>query len=145
MKKMYPFLTILSVTLLLALSACASNSNGLTGTNWKLISYGPASTQTPAAPGVETNLTFGADGKLSGHLGCNSMGGDYSTSGQNITLGAVFSTEMACPDPQMTQEGIAFQVLKSNDTVGFKLDGNTLTITSSDGKNALIFTAITGK
>ena len=145
MKKMYPFLTILSVALLLALSACSSNSRGLSGTSWKLISYGPADSQTPAAPGVETSLTFRTDGKLSGHLGCNSMGGDYSTSGQNITLGAVFSTEMACPDPQMTQEGVAFQVLKSNDTVGFKLDGNTLTITSSDGKNALIFTAIAGK
>jgi len=144
MRKMSQILTILSVVLLLALSAC-SNSRGLAGTSWKLTSYGPASTQTPAAPGVETALTFGADGTLSGHLGCNNMSGDYSISGQSITLGAISSTLMACPDPQMTQEGVAFQVLKSNDTVGFKLDGNTLTITSSDGKNALVFAAITGK
>ena len=144
MRKMFRILTIFSAVFLLALSACA-NSRGLTGTSWKLTSYGSASAQTPAVPGVETTLTFGADGKLGGNLGCNSMGGDYSVSGQNITLGAVFSTEMACPDPQMAQEGIAFQVLKSNDTVGFKLDGSTLTITSADGKNALVFTAIAGK
>ena len=145
MKKMTPFVTVLSVALLLALSACASSGPSLVGTSWKLTSYGSVSSQTPAAPGIETSLTFGADGTLDGNLGCNSMGGNYSISGQGIKLMGILSTMMACPEPQMTQEGAAFQVLKSDDTVSFKLDGNTLTITSADGKNALIFTAIAGK
>lgn len=127
----------------LALTACAAPapSASLSGTSWKLVSYGPASAQTPAAAGVDTKLTFGADGNLSGNLGCNSLGGPYTVKGDQITFGALVSTLMACPDPQMTQEAAAFQVLK--DTVAFKLSASTLTITAPGNAGTLTFTAIT--
>ena len=138
MEKTPLFLTILSISLLLTLSACAANGSGVAGTSWKLTSYGPASAPIPAVPGVETDLTFGANGQLSGRLGCNSMGGDYSVSGQKITFGSVFATQMACDEARMAQEDAAFQVL--NNTVSFTVSGNTLTITSADGKSILVFT-----
>ena len=125
------------------LCACTAPGASLSGTSWKLVSYGPAAAQIPAAAGVDTKLTFGTDGKVSGNMGCNSLGGDYSVSADKIVFGPLAATLMACPDPQMTQEGAAFQVLK--DTVGFKLAGGTLTITSADGGSALIFVAVTAK
>ena len=126
-------------------TACAPNGDAasLAGTSWKLVSYGSASAPQPAAPDVETNLAFGSDGKLNGSMGCNGFSGNYSVQGEKITFGPITATLMACPDPQMAQEGAAFQVLK--DTANFKLDGSTLTITSADGNTALMFTAATGK
>ena len=48
---------------------------------------------------------------------------------------------MACPDPQMTQEGAVFQVLTN--TASFKVDGSTLTITNKD--MMLVFISVAGK
>ena len=140
MKKIPLLSMFLAATLALALSACAANGTSLTGTTWKLASYGPKVAQTAAAAGVETNLTIGADGKLSGNMGCNSMGGDFTVSGDTITFKNVYATEMACAEPQMLQEGAALKVLQGS--VTFKLDGDTLTVTSTDGLNVLTFTAI---
>lgn len=142
MKKINTFLMMLSVVGLLMLAACspAAGGNPLTGTSWELTSYGSVSAPQPAAPGVDTSLNFGADGQVGGRLGCNSMGGDYSVSGQNITFGALFMTEMACEEPQMTQESEAIKVL--NGTVSFTLTGDMLTITSADGGSTLNFTKI---
>ncbi len=139
MKKTVLFWTIACAALLLALSACAANSANLTGTNWKLTSYGPVSGQVPAVANVETSLTFGTDGKISGKLGCNSMGGAYTVASGNITFKQVYATQMACPDPQMAQESISFMVLQNMTT--FKIDGSTLTINSTDGKYTLTFVA----
>ena len=142
MKKYPTFSMTVFLVALLMLSACVSNSNNLAGTSWKLASYGPVSAPIPAAPGVETMLTFGTDGKLSGNLGCNIMGGDYKVNNQNIVFGSVYGTEMACLDESgMSQESFAFQVLQG--TVGFQINSNTLTITSANGNNVLIFTEIT--
>jgi putative lipoprotein len=137
LKKNLLFVMILCLAML---AACAPGGAALAGTSWKLVSYGPVSGQKTAVAGVETSLVFRTDGKVSGKLGCNSMGGDYSARDAQITFGEIVSTMMACPDPQMEQEGAAFDVLKN--TAGFKLEGGRLTITSTDGKNALVFAAV---
>jgi len=137
LKKNLLFVMILCLAML---AACAPGGAALAGTSWKLVSYGPVSGQKPAVAGVETSLAFGTDGKVSGKLGCNSMGGDYSARDAQVTFGAIASTMMACPDPQMEQEGAAFGVLQN--TADFKVDGGKLTITSADGKNALVFAAV---
>ena len=143
MKKTPIFLILLSAAFALAISACAANGTSLVGTTWKLASYGPKVAQTAAASDVETSLTIGADGKLGGNLGCNSMGGEYTVSGDTITFKNVYATEMACDEPRMLQEGAAFKVLQDKAT--FKVDGDTLTVTSADGLNMLVFTAIKTK
>ena len=151
MKKTNLLLTILSLAVLAVLSACSDQSvaavpssglQPLGGTSWKLVSYGPASAVSPAVAGVETNLTFGPGGQLSGQLGCNSMGGEYTVSGQTVTFTSIYATEMACDEPRMMQEGVALQVLSG--TVSFVLSGqagDNLILTSADGKNTLTFTA----
>lgn len=143
MKKTPLFFMLLTAAFVLALSACAPNGGSLAGTSWKLVSYGPKAAQTAAVAEVDTNLTIGTDGKFGGNMGCNSMGGEFTVSGQTITFKNVYATEMACVEPQMLQEGAAFQVLQGNAT--FKVDGDTLTITSADGLNVLTFTAVKAK
>ena len=143
MKKTPLFFIALSAVFMVALSACAANGASLAGTSWKLASYGPKDAQTPAVAGINTNLTIGADGKLSGNMGCNSMGGEFTLSGQTITFKNVYATEMACADPQMLQEGAALKVLQG--TASYTVDGDTLTVISAEGNDMLTFTAIKTK
>ena len=73
-----PTLTILTllITLGLLLSSCGSQITPacLPGTSWKLVSYGPAGNQTPAASGIDTSLDFGKDGTVSGNLAATASG-----------------------------------------------------------------------
>ena len=124
----------------LILSACVpqparvAHSN-LAGTSWTLISYGNIANQSPAVSGVPTRVIFAADGRVSGNLGCNGFSGNFKVKGGKLEFSALASTLMACPDPQMVQEGIAFQVLSG--TASFSRAGNLLTIYDSAGKFAL--------
>ena len=69
-------------------------------------------------------------------MGCNSFGGNYDVKGGNLAFSQMISTMMACPEPQMTQEGTAFQVM--NGTVPFEIQGNTLKIHDASGATTLI-------
>ena len=128
MNKKLHFALLLPIIAGLLLSACSSATNTpeLSGTNWKLVSYGPANAQTPAADGIETSLKFGADGQVSGNLGCNGFGGEYKQDGTRLTFGSMMSTMMACPEPQMSQESLSLAILYG--TVEFQLDGDNLII-----------------
>ena len=136
-------ITMISLTLLgvsgLILSACASQVTpaSLPGTSWKLVSYGPAGNQIPAAPGVDTNLDFGTDGTVNGNLGCNSFSGNYQVTNGNIVFTMMISTMMACPGPGFTQEGIALKIM--NGTVRYTVSGNKLTLYASSGDTAITF------
>jgi heat shock protein HslJ len=136
-------ITMISLTLLVAtgwfLSACASQAApaSLPGTSWKLVSYGPAGNQTPAAPGVATNLDFGTDGRLSGNLGCNSFGGNYQAKDGNIVFSMMISTMMACPGPGFMQEGIGLKIM--NGTVRYTVAGNQMTLYAASGGNTITF------
>jgi heat shock protein HslJ len=115
------------------LSACAPgiSNQSLNDTTWSLVSYGSATDPTQAAPDVETTLTFGADGQVSGNMGCNSFSGTYELKGDKIEFGPLLSTLMACDDPGMSQEAAAFNVLRETVTATF--DGSNLTLTGPDG------------
>ena len=117
----------------LAVSACAAESGGasasLTG-DWKLVSYGSATAQTPAVEGAEARLTFNEDGTVTGNSSCNGLGGGYTVEGNRVTFSEVVMTLMACDDSRMAQEDAVQQVL--TDTATFKVDGNTLTLTNGD-------------
>ena len=134
MKKSLLLLMLLIGTLLAA--CAASTSKELLG-DWKLVSYGSTSNPTPAAPNVETSLTLGSDGKVGGSMGCNSFGGDYKAGKGTITFGAIAATEMACEESLMQQEAAIFSIFSG--TTSFKVEGNTLTITSTDGNSAAVF------
>jgi heat shock protein HslJ len=119
----------------LTLSACGLAGNPVKGTSWKLVSYGPAGKQIPAAAGIETSLDFGTHGRVNGNVGCNSFGGNYEVKNGEIVFTEMLSTMMACQGPQMDQEKAVLQVM--NGTVGFQLQGNSLVIQAADGVDAI--------
>jgi heat shock protein HslJ len=135
------FVTLFSL-LAFTLAACSPQpiANDLTGTSWHLVSYGQANQQTPAADGVTTLVQFTLDGQVSGSLGCNQFSGKYSVKGDKITFDQLISTLMACPEPQMSQETAAFQVLSG--TVRFELTDNSLVIFDESGQNAIHLTKL---
>lgn len=127
-------LLILGLSVILALTACAGDSPATIEGGWKLVSYGPSSGQVPAAPDVETSIEF-KDGQMSGNVGCNGFGGEYSMKGDQIEFGPVMSTMMYC-EAVAEQESSTLAVFQ--ETAGFVLDGNTLTITSADGAMSIV-------
>jgi heat shock protein HslJ len=145
MKKAALFTVVFLISAGSFLSACGSKktSADLSGTSWTLVSYGPTGSQTPAAPGIKTSLNFGNDGQVSGNVGCNGFSGSYEVKGGTIVFGPLAATLMACPEPQMTQEGTVFQVMSG--TVHFEVAGNTLTIHDASEVNAITFTSIENK
>jgi heat shock protein HslJ len=125
-------LPLLALGLLLA--ACGGSSSGPTGVTWKLVSYGPPGDEVDAVADVPTSLVFGDDGQVGGNMGCNSFGGEYEVEGSKITFGPLVSTLMACDEPIMNQETAVLGIF--TDTVDYKMNGTTLTITGADGSVA---------
>jgi heat shock protein HslJ len=137
MKKITRTLLTLWVAAGLFLSACASLAApaGLSGTSWKLVSYGPVGNPTPVASGIATNLDFGKDGTVNGNFGCNSFSGNYQVTNGKIAFSMMISTMMACVGPQMNQEDIGLKIM--NGAAPYKLAGSTLTIYAASGANAI--------
>ena len=124
---------VLMSAALLTLAACASTIT-IAGT-WNLISAGPQNKPIAAVPDANSALTIGQDGKISGSVGCNTLSGTFSASGDQITFGPIASTMMACADPVMVQEGNVLNILTG--TAKFTLENNRLTIIN--GENVAVF------
>jgi heat shock protein HslJ len=125
-------LTLLILSL--AISACSAQRSeepaaSLIGA-WKLTSYGPASSPTPAAEDTEAGLTFNEDGTVAGNSGCNGFGGNYTVEGAQVTFSEIVSTLIACEEPLMSQEEAVLKVL--TDATTYQIEGNTLTLTNDD-------------
>ncbi len=126
---------VIGLLVLFVLAACAGGTSASIKGQWKLVSYGSASSQTPAVADVDTSIEF-LDGKLSGNVGCNGFGGDYDVKGDTLTLGPVMSTMMFCEGPVGDQEMGSLAVLK--ESAKFVLDSDNLTITSADGNSMIV-------
>ena len=125
---------VIGLLTIFALAACGGSSKSIQG-QWKLVSYGSPSNQTPAVSDVETSIEFDSNGRMSGNVGCNSFGGDYKVDGDKITFSPVMSTMMFCEAVAEQEQG-TLAVLQDKTT--FVLDGNTLTITSADGNSSIV-------
>ena len=130
---------VIGLLVIFVLTACAGGSSASIQGGWKLVSYGPpgpTSNQIPAVADVETSINFDSEGGMSGNVGCNGFGGDYTVDGDTITFGPVMSTLMFCDGPVGGQETATLGVFF--ETATFSLDGNTLTITSADGTMSIM-------
>jgi putative lipoprotein len=88
-------------------STAMAGSAALEGTEWIADSI----SGIPTAEGVETTISFQAEGKVGGSAGCNSFFGSWAAEGNAITFGHVGATKMMCPPPQMDQEDRFFAAL----------------------------------
>lgn len=76
-------------------------SNPLSKTSWNVTGYnnGKQAVVGPIA-GTALTMTFGDDGTISGNSGCNSFSGQYSLSGQSLTISPLATTMRACIEPE---------------------------------------------
>ena len=110
----------------------------LTGTEWRLVSFGSAGSETNLVAGTTVTLKFGEDGRASGSSGCNSYGGTYQVRGDNISFGRLISTKRACLDQNANQQESRFlSALEAANR--FRLSSDRLTILSDRGRSALNF------
>ena len=70
----------------------------------------------PSDPG-RYSVQFNPDGTLSALVNCNSGRGDWSVSGDALTIGPIATTRMACPDPALDAQFTA--ILEQTTTFGF--------------------------
>lgn len=99
---------------------------GLEGTSWTSSDY----------EGV--TLEFGSEDRFNGKGPVNGFFGGYTVTGDNgVTFGTVGATLMAGPEDKMKQESELFS--KFELVAGFKISGDSLTLTDKDGNVLLSF------
>ena len=110
----------------------------ITGIEWRLISLGPAGSETPVVAGTTVTLRFAEDNRASGSTGCNSYSGSYQVRGDNISFSRLVSTRRACLDQNANEQEQRFL-----STLGaanrFRLTRGRLTILSDRGRSVLNF------
>ena len=141
MKKIYLIITISIISLLFAASCSilpGTGSDQLTGTTWKLISF------DGNIPLAGRNMTASFDAKeIQGSASCNTYFGTYRLKADQISIGELGWTEMACMDPEgiMEQEQVIMKLLSESSS--YSIQGERLQITTSAGE-LLIFQQLIG-
>ena len=101
-------------SLLFLLNACIRSSDvgvvDLEGRTWVLTSYN----DIQPIVGHQPVLEFETD-QISGTTGCNHYGGTYQIAEESVQFEGIFSTEMACLDPEglMEQEQVYLGLLRA--------------------------------
>jgi heat shock protein HslJ len=115
-------------------------SQDLSGTSWNVIGYNNGKQAVVSVmAGTEMDIQFGKDGTVSGKSGCNTYNGPYTVTGNQIKIGPLASTMMACSDPAgiMDQEQQYLAALATAAT--YQIEGNVLELRTSDGALAADF------
>ena len=142
---MRPRLTALFVTLalsvaLLAVAGCGgsgSDAPTLDGAAWGLSGW----TLSSLDPADFTITAQFADGSISGKSAVNTYNGPYTEGpGDAFSVGALISTNMAGPEPDMRAEQAYLELLSQ--AKSYTLDGGVLTLFDQNGNESLIFAAV---
>ena len=72
----------------------------LSNTNWRVVAI-----NGQPLPRSGYYFNFAPD-RVSGRLGCNSIGGGYTVAGSTLRAGALMMTRMACPEMQFEAQGM---------------------------------------
>lgn len=112
----------------LGLAGCVGllPGSGLDGSEWRVTSIDGAA---PVA-GSEPTIRF-EDDQLSGTTGCNSFGGGYTLTGDQLRIDAMYQTEMACDGALGEQEAAMMGVLQTAERLN--VAGDVMTISGPDG------------
>jgi heat shock protein HslJ len=88
---------------------------------------------TPIEAGSKVTLAFAQDGSLSGEASCNRLAGEYSLTGEGLTIAAAATTRMACADAVVNQERDLLAALGKVQSFSIAADGS-LALRTSDGQ-----------
>lgn len=108
----------------------------LEGTAWQVRSITGVS-----IPGEREAMVNFADGRMSGSVGCNRLGAEYTFADRKLGFGPVMSTKMACPDPVGKQEYAFTAVLGALTSTTFPGDGS-MVLTGKDGRTVVLMQSI---
>jgi len=120
----------------LLLAACQNAQAGdvppqlFVGTQWKIEAVNG---QAHFADGLGT-FSLDREGRLSTSAGCNGMGGSYTLSGNQLTVGPMMGTQMACmPEKKMEDERLLADVLGNKGPFTVKPDEKGVTLSGQQG------------
>jgi heat shock protein HslJ len=115
-----------------------AQSQELAGTAWEVIGYNNGK-QAVTSVLATTTLTaeFGKDGSLSGNSGCNTYKGTYTVTGDQIKIGPLATTRMACSQEIMDQEAQYLAALQTAAT--YRVEGTGLELRTQEGALAVDF------
>jgi heat shock protein HslJ len=116
----------------------SSSEKPLTGTNWVLTSYGDPNSPQPAPAESVITAVFSPEGFVSGFSGCNQYNASYTLQENQITLGPLATTRMACATGMETEQAY-LQALAT--ATQFEISGQTLTMTNNEGTTEITYTA----
>jgi heat shock protein HslJ len=115
---------------------------GLPGSAWTVTMYNNGK---EAVVGMiadsKVTLNFGADGQVSGNAGCNNYSGGYETSGDQLKVGPLASTMMACDKPAGVMEQEQLYLAALQNAAIYEISGDTLTIRDTGGATQVLATA----
>lgn len=113
----------------------------LTG-DWRLVNMTAGNLPTPMVPPQITALTAEfADGRITGSGGCNRFMGGYEAQGEQLTIGPLASTFMACEPPIMDQESRYLTALQGAQRYEVNEQGLTVFYQTEQGAGVLRFAA----
>ena len=107
----------------------------LRGKSWRPVQATPqtAIQTAPQATPAEVRLHFGADGRLTGSTGCNTLSATYRLDGDFLRIQGVSSTRKACLGPVMAAERALLEVLPRVTRYALSARGE-LTLLTADGQ-----------
>lgn len=119
----------------------SGQSNPLSKTSWSVTGYNNGK-QAVVSPILNTNLTmtFGDDGTISGNSGCNTYSGQYTLSGQTITISPLASTMRACIEPEGVAEQETAFTTALQQAATWNIQGNQLSLRTAE--NAIAVTGV---
>ncbi|MFC5176134.1 META domain-containing protein [Nocardioides taihuensis] len=124
-------------------SAEPGDAEDLVGPTWALTQIGEVdgdSTGMMVVPdSVTSTLVLTDGGEVQVQYGCNSGGGTYRLSGDQIRFAHMMSTMMACQDVRGEVESDVQQVLMDDQPVSWAISGDELRLTTADGKHELVY------
>lgn len=141
---------LLSIVVLLILTACATNStttsetepSPIGNTYWELESYALSETgELEIIPDSMVVIYYGDNDSLFGFGGCNFMRGSYLTDGDAISVNSEFTTAFECPQDLAAQEQAIATALTLMGT--FQEDGEQMKLSNPNGTEFINMSAIT--
>ena len=111
----------------------------LIGTTWLVT--GTVATQAVSSVPVDStaSITIDADGTVAVDTGCNAGSGSVEITDTTLTFGPIATTRRSCIDELNALEASVLTVLQG--AVTYEIDGDSLSLRSSDGEIGLELTA----
>jgi heat shock protein HslJ len=114
----------------------------LAGRQWQLRGFNNGKQAVVSVlAGTEITLELRDDGTLGGSDGCNRYMSGYTLEGGTLVIGPLAATRMACRGPEGAAEQARLYGQALARAVGYRIEGEELTLLDADGKTAAHFRA----